>query len=109
MLLDEEKELSALQMGIINQLMQVYDPEIPANIYDLGLIYDIEEHENGHVKIIMTLTAPNCPEVDHMIEEIKTKISEIDEIKSTEVRVVFEPPWDPSRMSDEAKLMLGWM
>jgi len=96
-----------LKEKIIEVLKTIYDPEIPVNIYDLGLIYNINYDENGKVKITMTLTAPNCPIADQMLEEIKDKLSLIEEIKTIEIEITFNPPWDPSLLSDEIKLELG--
>jgi FeS assembly SUF system protein len=92
---------------IIDVIKTCYDPEIPVNIYELGLIYDVkvDEEDNAHVK--MTLTAPNCPAAQSLPAEVKHKIEAMDEIKSASVEIVFDPPWNPNKMSDSAKLVLN--
>jgi FeS assembly SUF system protein len=87
-------------------LRTVYDPEIPVNIYDLGLIYNIEVSD-GTVKIEMTLTAPNCPAADFIIEDVRMKVESIENVKNVDIQLVFEPEWDKDMMSEEAKLELG--
>jgi len=94
---------------IVRMLRTVYDPEIPVNIYDLGLIYKIDIQENGHLDIDMTLTAPNCPAVDFIVEDVKMKAGSVEGINSVEVNIVFEPAWDKDMMSEEAKLELGFL
>ncbi len=94
---------------IVRMLRNVYDPEIPVNIYDLGLIYKIDLAEDGHLKIDMTLTAPNCPAVDFIVEDVKMKVESVEGVKSVEVNIVFEPAWDKDMMSEEAKLELGFL
>lgn len=94
---------------IVRMLRTVYDPEIPVNIYDLGLIYKIDIQENGHLDIDMTLTAPNCPAVDFIVEDVKMKAGSVEGVSSVEVNIVFEPAWDKSMMSEEAKLELGFL
>jgi len=94
---------------IVRMLRTVYDPEIPVNIYDLGLIYKIDIQENGHLDIDMTLTAPNCPAVDFIVEDVKMKAGSVEGINSVEVNIVFEPAWDKEMMSEEAKLELGFL
>ncbi len=102
-------ELRLYEQAVVNVLKTIYDPEIPVNIYDLGLIYEIIVNENFTVKVIMTLTAPNCPVAESLPQEVKERISAIVGIKSAEVEIVFEPPWDKEMMSDEAKLDLGFL
>ena len=87
----------------------IYDPEVPVNIYDLGLIYEIIVNEDLSVKIMMTLTAPNCPVAESLPVEVEEKINAIEGIKSAVVEIVFEPPWDKDMMSEEAKLDLGFL
>ncbi len=94
---------------IVRMLRTVYDPEIPVNIYDLGLIYKIDIQENGHLDIDMTLTAPNCPAVDFIVEDVRMKAGSVEGINSVEVNIVFEPAWDKEMMSEEAKLELGFL
>jgi FeS assembly SUF system protein len=94
---------------IVRMLRTVYDPEIPVNIYDLGLIYKIDVAENGQLNIDMTLTAPNCPAVDFIVEDVKMKAGSVEGISNVEVNIVFEPAWDKEMMSEEAKLELGFL
>ena len=94
---------------IVTMLKTVYDPEIPVNIYDLGLIYKVDIDEERNVRIDMTLTAPNCPAADFILEDVRQKIESIDGVKSVEVNVVFEPEWDRDMMTEEAKLELGML
>ena len=94
---------------IVRMLRNVYDPEIPVNIYDLGLIYKIDLADNGHLTIDMTLTAPNCPAVDFIVEDVKMKVESVEGVKSVDVNIVFEPAWDKDMMSEEAKLELGFL
>ena len=90
-------------------LKTVYDPEIPVNVYDLGLIYKIDVADSGDTTIDMTLTAPNCPAADFIMEDIRQKIESIEGVKSATVNLVFEPEWDKDMMSEEAKLELGFL
>jgi FeS assembly SUF system protein len=96
-----------LKNKILDVIKTCYDPEIPVNIYELGLIYDVQvdEENNAHVK--MTLTAPNCPAAQSLPADVKRKIETLDEIKSASVEIVFDPPWNPNKMSDSAKLVLN--
>ena len=94
---------------IVTMLKTVYDPEIPVNIYDLGLIYKVDIDEERNVRIDMTLTAPNCPSADFILEDVRQKIESIDGVKSVEVNLVFEPEWDRDMMTEEAKLELGML
>ncbi len=100
-------ELDALTDKLIEQLKTVFDPEIPVDIYELGLIYKVDVSDNKDVVIDMTLTAPGCPVAGDMPGWVEDAIREIPEVKSCKVELVFDPPWDPSRMSDEAKLQLN--
>ena len=99
--------MSELENEIVEAMRTVYDPEIPVNIYDLGLIYDMKVSEAGAVEIKMTLTAPGCPVAGEMPGWVEDAVRQIPEVKSCRVELVFDPPWDPSRMSDEAKLQLN--
>jgi len=101
----EEKKV--LEEKIINVLKNVYDPEIPVNIYELGLVYENKVDEEGNVKIVMTLTAPNCPVADVMPQQVKEEISYLTGVKSVDVEITFDPPWDEEMISDEGKLELG--
>ena len=94
---------------IENSLKQVYDPEIPVNIYDLGLIYDIKIHDNNVAEILMTLTAPNCPVADNIVQEVYTKVKAIEGIEDADIQLTFEPPWDISKASELARLQLGML
>ncbi|RLD82675.1 MAG: FeS assembly SUF system protein [Bacteroidetes bacterium] len=94
---------------IIEQLKMVFDPEIPVNIYDIGLIYEINVLEEGKVHIVMTLTSPNCPVAESLPLEAKYKAEEVEEVKEVEIELTFEPPWDMEMLTDEAKLELGMM
>ncbi len=96
-----------LERDIILALRQVYDPEIPVNIYDLGLIYEIKVDEEHKVYIQMTLTAPNCPMADYVVEQVKDAVKDVPGVLDVEVELVFEPVWDKSRMSEEALVELG--
>ena len=102
-------EFLELEEKIVKMLKTVFDPEIPVNIYDLGLIYSIDVKDNGHLDIDMTLTAPNCPAVDFIVEDVKMKTASVEGIESVEVNIVFDPPWDKSMMSEEAQLELGFL
>ena len=92
--------------SVINSIKDVQDPEIPVNIYDLGLIYDIEILSNNDIKIKMSLTAPGCPVAGEMPKQVATKICELDEVGKVEVELIWDPPWSVDRMSDDAKLVL---
>ncbi len=94
---------------IVEMLKTVYDPEIPVNVYDLGLIYKIDVSDDFDVTIDMTLTAPSCPAGDFIAEDIRQKVNTVKGVRSTTVNVVFEPEWNKDMMSDEAKLELGFM
>lgn len=93
---------------VLDALRNIYDPEIPVNIYDLGLIYGLEINE-GHVLITMTLTTPHCPVAESMPGEVETRVGAVPGVGSVEVNLVWDPPWDPQKMSDEAKLELGML
>ena len=90
-------------------LKTVYDPEIPVNVYDLGLIYKIDVTDEGDVSIGMTLTAPNCPAADFIMEDVRQKIESIDGVRTATINLVFEPEWNKDMMSEEAKLELGFL
>ena len=98
-----------IEQKIINMLKTVYDPEIPVNIYDLGLIYRIDLQDDGFLTIDMTLTAPNCPAADFIMEDVRQKIESVEGITAAQVNLVFEPEWDKDMMTDEAKLELGFL
>ena len=94
---------------LISALKTVFDPEIPVDIYELGLIYDVFVNEDNEVKILMTLTTPNCPVAETLPQEVEEKIRSIDEVKTAEVEITFDPPWTKDLMSEEAKLELGFL
>jgi|TARA_Y100000996_G_scaffold399561_1_gene368715 FeS assembly SUF system protein len=92
---------------VVSVLKTIYDPEIPVDIYELGLIYDVFVNEDYNVKIIMTLTSPNCPVAETLPKEVEEKVDSIESIKSAKVEITFDPPWNKDLMSEEAKLELG--
>ncbi|MEG2574145.1 MAG: iron-sulfur cluster assembly protein [Bacteroides sp.] len=98
-----------IEEKIIEMLKTVYDPEIPVNVYDLGLIYKIEVGNSANVSIDMTLTAPNCPAADFIVEDVRQKVESVEGIESATINLVFEPEWDKDLMSEEAKLELGFL
>ena len=104
-----EEEKLKTEDRIVEVLKTVYDPEIPVNIYDLGLVYKIDFKDDGVVDVDMTLTAPNCPMGDYIMEDVRQKLEGIDTVKQANVNLVFDPVWDQSMMSDEAKVDLGFM
>ena len=106
---EKENDILTVEEKIVKMLRTVYDPEIPVNAYDLGLIYSIEVDEEKNVHIKMTLTAPNCPAADFIVEDVRMKIESIDDVKSVDIQLVFEPEWDKDMMSEEAKLELGFL
>ena len=98
-----------IEEKIVAMLKTVFDPEIPVNVYDLGLIYKIDVADSGEATIDMTLTAPNCPAADFIMEDVRQKIESIDGVTSVTINLVFEPEWDKDMMSEEAKLELGFL
>lgn len=104
----EELRLS-LTEKVVTMLKTVYDPEVPVDIYELGLIYGIDIDDDGNLKITMTLTAPACPAADFIVEDTRIKLESIDGINSVDIQIVFEPEWDKDMMSEEAKLELGML
>jgi FeS assembly SUF system protein len=96
-----------LEEDIVEVLRTVYDPEIPVNIYDLGLIYRVDVDEHKHVTINMTFTAPSCPMADYIVEDVQMKILGVKDVRGVKVNLVFDPPWDKDMMTEEAKLELG--
>ena len=103
---NQKKNLTIKKEDIINQLKEVFDPEIPVNIYDLGLIYEIGINDEKKVKIKMTLTSPNCPVAESLPQEVSQKIKELGGMTSLAVYLTFDPPWDKDKMSEDAKLAL---
>ena len=98
-----------MEQSIVEVIKTVYDPEIPVNIYDLGLIYRIEVDEENGVEIDMTLTAPNCPAADFMMEDVRMKVEAVNGVKSLKLNLVFDPEWSYDLMTEEAKLELGFL
>lgn len=98
-----------LKAVVVEQIKTVYDPEIPVNVYDLGLIYEVNVLENNKVHILMTLTAPACPAAEIIPDEIKQKVEGIAEVSEAEIELTFDPPWDKDMMSEEAMLELGFL
>lgn len=103
-----QEEKTRIEERIVDVLKTVYDPEIPVNIYDLGLIYKIEVKDDSTVDIDMTFTAPTCPAADFILEDVRQKVDSLDGVKSATVNLVFEPAWDQSMLSEEARLELGF-
>lgn len=104
-----EAELQAIGEKVVERICQIYDPEIPVNIYELGLIYDIQVSEECDVEIEMTLTSPNCPVAETLPVEIEEKVKVLEEVRNVKVNITFDPPWDKDMMSEEAKLELGML
>jgi FeS assembly SUF system protein len=102
-----EENYLQLESEILRSLKNIFDPEIPVNIYDLGLIYEIDVDDDNSVTIKMTLTAPNCPMADELIAEVHQGVKKVEGVKEVKVNLVFDPPWDKSMMSEEALLELG--
>ena len=104
---EDVRELAPLYEDVILAIKQVYDPEIPVNIYDLGLIYELNIDKKHRVFIKMTFTAPNCPMADEVIAEVKQGVEQVKGVKKCEIELTFDPVWDQSMLSDEAKVILG--
>ena len=102
-----QEEKTKIEERIVDVLKTVYDPEIPVNIYDLGLIYKVDVNEDGHVDIDMTFTAPSCPAADFILEDVRQKVDALEGVKSSNVNLVFEPVWDQSMMTEDARVELG--
>lgn len=98
-----------IEVEIVERLKTIYDPEIPVNIYELGLIYNIDVNDDGKTEITMTLTSPNCPMADQILEEVKMKIQDLHGVSEFKLKLVFEPTWTRDMMSEEAKLELGFL
>ena len=98
-----------VQAAIIEALKTIYDPEIPVDIYELGLIYDVAVDEDGDAVVTMTLTTPNCPVAESMPAEVQLRALSVPGVRDAEVKLVWDPPWDPSKMTDEARLELGML
>lgn len=105
--MNQEEKLQ-IQKRIVDVLKTVYDPEIPVDIWNLGMIYKIEVNDDGTVDLDMTFTAPNCPAADFIVEDVRTKLESVEGVKAANINLVFEPVWDQSMMSEEAKVELGF-
>lgn len=101
-------EKTKIEERIVDVIKTVYDPEIPVNIWDLGMIYKIEVKDDGNVELDMTFTSPNCPAADFILEDVRTKVESVDSVISANVNLVFEPAWDQSMMTEEARVELGF-
>ncbi|MCA6067038.1 SUF system Fe-S cluster assembly protein [Chryseobacterium sp. RG1] len=104
-----DDQIADIGEEIISVLKTVYDPEIPVDIYELGLVYDVQISDNADVKIIMTLTTPNCPVAETLPQEVKDKVAEVENVKSVDLELTFEPSWNKDMMSEEAKFELGML
>ena len=106
-----EQQIDTANLGekIVGVLKSIYDPEIPVDIYELGLIYDVMVNTDNEVKILMTLTSPNCPVAESLPREVEEKVEKLDDVKSAEVEITFDPPWSKDLMSEEAKFELGML
>jgi FeS assembly SUF system protein len=105
----EKIDVNAIGEKIVRVIKTIFDPEIPVDIYELGLIYDVFVNEDYEVKVLMTLTTPNCPVAETLPLEVEEKIKSLDEVKDAEVEITFDPPWTQELMSEEAKLELGML
>jgi FeS assembly SUF system protein len=104
-----EQEIIKLENKVVEVLKTIYDPEIPVDIFELGLIYEVRIDEDKNVQIEMTLTSPNCPVAESLPKEVEDKVAGIEDVSSAKVNIVFDPPWDKDMMSEEAKLELGFL
>ncbi|MCI6118504.1 MAG: iron-sulfur cluster assembly protein [Prevotella sp.] len=102
------EEKTKIEERIVDVLKTVYDPEIPVNIYDLGLIYKVDVKDDGDVELDMTFTAPSCPAADFILEDVRQKVDSLEGVKNATVNLVFEPAWDQSMMTEEARVELGF-
>ena len=103
------EEKLKIEDKVVEMLRTVYDPEIPVDIYSLGLVYNVDLTDDGELNVDMTLTAPNCPMADYILEDVRMKLESIEGVKKVNVRIVFEPEWNQDMMSEEAKLELGFL
>ena len=104
-----EKQMQVVGEKAVEKICQIYDPEVPVNIYELGLIYDIQVSDEGDVEIEMTLTSPNCPRAETLPVEVEEKVKIVEEVRNVKVNITFDPPWTKDMMSEEAKLELGML
>lgn len=102
-----DEQIADIGENIIKALKTVFDPEIPVDIYELGLVYDVQIYEDGDVKVVMTLTTPNCPVAESLPQEVKEKVAAVENVKSVDLELTFEPSWNKDMMSEEAKFELG--
>ncbi len=107
--ISKERSFIEIQNDVMDVIRTIFDPEIPVNIYDLGLIYEVKVNPDNKVKVLMTLTAPNCPAAEILPNEVKEKVERIEGVKEVEIELTFDPPWEMSMMSEEAKLELGFL
>jgi len=107
--MSEKIDKTEMESMVVKALKGVFDPEIPVNVYDLGLIYEIDVKDEGVIDITMTLTAPNCPMADIVLGDVETYVSDIKGVEKVNVHLTFDPPWDKTMLSEEAKLELGLM
>jgi len=107
--MNDKEDIFRIETEIVKTLKEVYDPEIPVNIYDLGLIYEITVNDDFIAEITMTLTAPNCPAADLILSDVDKGINQIKGVKGVNITLTFDPPWDRSMLSEEAKLELGFL
>ena len=103
-----QEEKTKIEESIVDVLKTVYDPEIPANIYDLGMIYKIDLHDDGTLDMDMTFTSPSCPAADYIFEDVRTKVEGVKGVETANINLVFDPIWDQSMMSEEARVELGF-
>lgn len=104
-----QRDILSIEADIVKVLKDIHDPEIPVNIYDLGLIYEVDVDDDGKTTVKMTLTAPNCPMADQLLQEVNDRVAEVDGVTEVIINLTFDPPWDKSMMSEEAMLELGFL
>lgn len=107
--MNSSRDILSIEADIVRVLKDVHDPEIPVNIYDLGLIYEVDVDDDGKTTVKMTLTAPNCPMADQLLQEVNDRVGEVDGVTDVIINLTFDPPWDKSMMSEEAMLELGFL
>ncbi len=105
----DQNNILSIEAKILKVLKDIYDPEIPVNIYDLGLIYEVDVEDDGKTTVKMTLTSPNCPMADQLLQEVYDRVGEVDGVSEVIINLTFEPPWDKNMMSEEAMLELGFL
>lgn len=107
--METKRDILAIEADIVKVLKTIHDPEIPVNIYDLGLIYEVDVDDDRKVQVTMTLTAPNCPMADDLLDEVHDKVEKVEGVTDAVINLTFDPPWDKSRLSEEAMLQLGFL